>query len=127
MINFNTDSSSIDAALDALGKKLAGEVIIAGAAAAAKEFYDEARLQVPVDSGLLQSAIYRVLSKDNTDSTKVTYHISWNKRKAPHGHLIEYGTSRAPAYPFMRPAYHLAKVPAAQAAKARMAEKMAQP
>jgi HK97 gp10 family phage protein len=34
-----------------------------------------------------------------------TYRISWNKRTAPHGHLLEYGTSRAPAKPFIRPAY----------------------
>lgn len=65
--------------------------------------YDEALRLVPVASkptrykgrtyapGRLKAAIYQVYSADNSNATKVEYHISWNKRKAPHGHLIEFG------------------------------------
>lgn len=124
MIDFRDNQSALDAKLAELGKKLQGDVIISGAAAAAREFYDEARARVPEQSGLLKSAIYRVLSVDNTDERKATYHISWNKRRAPHGHLVEYGTSRAPAHPFLRPAFDAARARAAEAAKRRMAERM---
>lgn len=120
------DTSALEARLDSLGKKLQGDVIISGAAAAAREFYDEAKARAPVSSGTLRDSIYRVLSQDNTGDGKATYHVSWNKRTAPHGHLIEYGTSRAPAHPFMRPAYDAARDRALTAAKQRMAEKLAE-
>ena len=52
-------------------------------------------------TGNLQSSIYQKFSADNSVSvdiggnkslsTNAVYHISWNTRKAPHGHLVEYG------------------------------------
>lgn len=92
-------------------------------------------------TGNLQSSIYQAFSQDNSVSaitsdgksvsTSATYHISWNARKAPHGHLVEYGYVRTrvvyltkdgqwrttnrrlkapkqvPAKPFVRPAQAL--------------------
>lgn len=125
MLNINFDTSGIDAALDKFAAKVQGDVIISGAAAAAREFYDEARERVPVQTGKLRDAIYRTLSRDNTTPGRAVYHVSWNKRKAPHGHLVEFGTSRAPAHPFLRPAYEAAKYDAAAAAIVRMKERLA--
>ena len=99
-------------------------------------------------TGNLQSSIYQKFSADNSVSVDVggnkslsslaVYHVSWNTRKAPHGHLIEYGhiqkyvvyknkdgefrTSKRllktpkqiPAKPFIRPA--MALMPQALAA-----------
>src|SRR5205085_5719958 len=65
-----------------------------------------------IQPGALKASIYQVFSKDNSGSGHATYHVSWNAKKAPHGHLVEFGTSRAPAHPFLRPAYD-AKVTAA--------------
>ncbi len=46
---------------------------------------------IGVSSGKLSSAIYVAYSKDNSSNTRFVYHVSWNTRKAPHGHLLEYG------------------------------------
>lgn len=95
------------------------------AQAAAQVIYEKARLNVPVsgkghwfhgtsfkktgqkywfDSGSLRNSIYQVYSKDNSSEHKATYHVSWNTKKAPYAWMVELGTSRAPAHPFMGPA-----------------------
>ncbi len=42
-------------------------------------------------TGSLAAAIYQVFSDDNSKPGKAVYHISWNARTAPHGHLVEFG------------------------------------
>lgn len=42
-------------------------------------------------TGKLASAIYQVWSRDQSVGGLQVYHVSWNARKAPHGHLVEYG------------------------------------
>lgn len=42
-------------------------------------------------SGNLASSIYQAYSKDHSGRGHATYHVSWNAKKAPHGHLVEYG------------------------------------
>ena len=59
------------------------------------------------ESGSLQRAIYHVHSKENSnDSGRNTYHVSWNWKKAPYGYMVEFGTVKARAHPFLRPAYN---------------------
>jgi HK97 gp10 family phage protein len=122
MIGAKMVTTGLNAALDNLLEKVQGEALKAGVAAAAKEFYDEALVRVPVNTGKLKSAIYRVYSASNSGEGKQTYHISWNKSKAPHGHLVEFGTKRAPANPFLAPAYEAAKGTAADAARNKLKE-----
>ncbi len=113
------------AQLDSFEKEIKDTVLLSGVAAMAVVIYDEARARVPVRTGLLQSAIYRTYSKERSTDDLKTYRISWNKKKAPHGHLIEFGTSRMKAEPFMRPAF--AKVnEAIEAGRNRMRESMNQ-
>ena len=61
----------------------------------AEVLYQEVKKNVNligVKTGNLSRSIYQAYSKDNsTDGKLQTYHISWNARKAPHGHLVEYG------------------------------------
>lgn len=90
--------------LKEFSEKIKTEVAFNGAAAMSKVIYDEAKTNVPVQTGKLKEAIYRVYSPEKSSNTLKLYRISWNKKKAPHGHLIEFGTSRAPAHPFIRPA-----------------------
>ena len=88
------------------------------AQAGAQVVYERARSLVPVSSqvhkfhgthaiygpyqpGTLRDAIYQVFSKDKSFSDKSTYHVSWNKDKAPYGHMVEFGTSKAPAHSFI--------------------------
>lgn len=120
-------------ALDRLGGKVAEDVIFSGTAAAAAVIRDEVKLNTTgvkentpgIVTGTLNSSIYMAKDKGLSNSTRAVYDVSWNKRTAPHGHLIEFGTSRAPAYPFVRPA--MAKMPAAiKRAMERMREKLAE-
>ena len=131
-ISAKFDMSGIDAQLKDINQT-AKHQMRAAAQAGAQVFYDEVKLRVPVakaphttksgrvvQPGALKASIYQVYSKDNSGDGFATFHVSWNARKAPHGHLVEFGTSRAAAHPFVRPAYdHAAK--ALQAALAAMA------
>lgn len=95
------------------------------AQAGAQVLYDEVIRQVDRlgrKTGNLRRSIYQVYSKDNSNEKKTTYHVSWNARIAPHGHLLENGTSRSPAYPFIRPAYDAANNAALQAAADKFSE-----
>lgn len=47
--------------------------------------------RIPKKTGRLAESIYQAYSKDNSTPVHAVYHISWNARKAPHGHLIEFG------------------------------------
>lgn len=120
-INFNLDAAI--AHMDNI-KMVADEAIRPAAQAGAQVFYEEVKLNAKRGNevrhlkgkdasgkgrtrpaGLLAASIYQVYSKDNSDNKHATYHVSWNKKKAPHGHLVEFGSSRAAKAPFLRPAY----------------------
>lgn len=134
MITVDFDFNKISAELDRI-TAAANSAVRPAAQAAAQVFYDEARARVPVSdaphifhgthnrylfrSGTLRDAIFQ-FHKDST-AAHATYIVSWNHRKAPYGYMVEYGTSRAPAHPFLRPAYDAAKERAATFAQSRMA------
>ena len=61
---------------------------------------DEAMDLVPVRTGLLKSAIFAAYGDDR----KPDVLVGVNRRRAPHAHLVEYGTVNMQAQPFMRPA-----------------------
>lgn len=64
------------------------------AQAAAQVLYDEVKRNVSKlkrHTGNLAGSIYQAYSRDNSNAGKATYHVSWNARKAPHGHLVEFG------------------------------------
>jgi HK97 gp10 family phage protein len=126
-----SDKSAL-AGLDALAIGMTAQVRPA-AQAGAQVLYEEVLLRVPVSKkphylkggrivppGALKSAIYQAFSKDNSAQLLATYHISWNAKKAPHGHLVENGTSRAAATPFLRPAYDAKAGAALEAARDRV-------
>lgn len=98
-------SGDMISGLDKLAEKVQERVLFSGVAAMAQVVYDAALQNVPVKSGKLKAAIYRVYSPEKSTGQSKTYRVSWNKKKAPHGHLIEFGTSRSAAIPFIRPAF----------------------
>jgi len=61
------------------------------------------------DAGTLRRSIYQVYSKDHSGPGRATYHVAWNHQKAPYGFMVEFGTRKAPAHPFIRPARAQAK------------------
>lgn len=114
----------------------------AGAQAAAQVIYEGAKMRVPVSSrphmfhgshgvygpyspGALRDAIYQVYSKDNSGAHVATYHIAWNHQKVPYGFMVELGTSRSPARPFLLPAIIEGRAAAERAMRAKFAEKVA--
>ena len=109
---------------------IASAMLLSGAAAMARVFYDEVKLNTSPPrmgrvTGNLNDAVYRFYAKDQSSDVEKVYHVSWNKSKAPHGHLLEDGTSRMPAKPFMRPAFDRAPE-AIRAGNDRMAERFAE-
>lgn len=65
------------------------------AQAGAQVLYEEVQRNVATrtrrKTGNLASSIYQVYSKSSSRPGFPVYHISWNYKKAPHGHLVEYG------------------------------------
>lgn len=138
------DTSKLNAGLDRI-TKAAEEAVKPAAHAGAEVLYFEARLRCPVSAeahyfygknskktgvryyfepGNLRNAIYRVYSKDNSGKSRATYHISWNHTKAPYGFMVERGTSRAPAHPFIRPSYDAQRQFALEVARAELVDRM---
>jgi len=87
------DTSSLNALFD----ELTVEVELAArpaAQAAAQVLYDSVQQNVRGIgrvTGNLANAIYQAFSESNSAPGIATYHVSWNARKAPHGHLVEFG------------------------------------
>lgn len=132
-VSITFDPSAAFAGLDRIAAQ-AGAQVRPAAQAAAEVLYREVKTRVPVSerghwfhgthqkyffpAGTLRDSIYQVYSKDNSTEHKVaTYHVAWNHQKAPYGFMVEYGTSRAAAHPFLRPAYDAMKNLALTAAK----------
>jgi HK97 gp10 family phage protein len=141
-VTMSVDMGEVNAWLDGMASTVE-DASRPAAQAGAQVLYDEVRRNVAAigkKSGNLERSIYQVFSKDQSAQGRATYHVSWNARKAPHGHLVEYGhvqrykvvvnkktgkwvtLKSAPlaqprhvgARPFVRPA--MAKFPAAVAA-----------
>lgn len=107
--------------LERFGRTVQTNILRVGAQAMAQQVYDEVRRIVPVSkhghvfhgthstyyfpAGTLKESIYQVYSHDRSKDGRATYHVSWNHKKAPYGFMVEFGTSRAPAHPFMRGAW----------------------
>lgn len=122
------DADNVLSALDDLGKDAYSVARTMGAATAAA-LRDEAKANVNSRSGKLRGAIYLVFNAEASTETRVRYSVSWNRKKAPHGHLVEFGHTRTnvrvqlpsgqwittkerlerpewvPAKPFLRPAF----------------------
>lgn len=78
---------------DALAAELEAPVRPA-AQAMAQVLYDQVQLNVGrlrKKTGNLARSIYQAYSKDSSTPQRAVYHVSWNARKAPHGHLVEFG------------------------------------
>lgn len=131
--------------LDKFQKEVQDKVSLAGVAAMAKVVYEEAQARAPIsekahkfygrnsrttgvtylfEPGNLRKAIYRVYSPEKSTDKRKTYRVTWNHQKAPYGFMVEFGTSRAPAHPFMRPAFDTSIRDAISEGKARMGEKL---
>lgn len=140
----NVDTGSLDALLAGLGGAV-DESVRPAAHAGALVIYRRARELAPVFNGppryvkvsksgkrggywirpgQLRDAIYRVYSQDNSGAGRATYHVSWNAKKAPHGHWAEFGNARQPPKSFIRRAYVEHGEVAAEAVASTLIEEM---
>jgi len=111
---------------------------------------DEAKARAPVDDGTLRDAIYLAYRDGESTESKVVYQVSWNAKKAPHGHLLEFGHWRTnvlvrgedgkwrattellpepvwtAAHSFLRPAYEATLSRLAEIAAARGSQRLAE-
>lgn len=78
----------------------------------------------PYQPGTLYNAIYQVFSKSSSYKDVSTYHISFNREKAPYGFMVELGTSRAPAHSFIGKAVVETRTQVREAIKARYIEEV---
>ena len=124
VLNVTFDLNAINAKLDGITKAAEGAVREA-AQAGAEMFYVEMKMRAPVSdgahwfygtharyffrAGTLRDSIYQFYNKRLSTPGHAVYSVSWNHKEAPYGYMVEFGTSRAPAHPFLRPAYSAAK------------------
>src|SRR5690606_34483976 len=86
---FKLDTSGVNDLIDQ-GEGINGRKV---AYAGAVVLYQEVKRNVNKmgrKTGNLDRSIYHAYSDQSTDNTDV-YHVSWNHKTAPHGHLLEYG------------------------------------
>lgn len=95
----------LGADLTRFGENIERHVIRSAAFAGAKVLSAESKALAPVydgpprklksgnmlQPGLLRDSIYHAFSEPDSGNGKATYSISWNYKKAKHGHLIENG------------------------------------
>jgi hypothetical protein len=92
-MTINMNEAGLNDLIDELGVA-AEEAARPAAQAAAQVLYNEVKRNVDAlgkHTGNLSGAIYQAFSRDHSGPGYATYHVSWNARKAPHGHLVEYG------------------------------------
>lgn len=85
------DTSGWAEGLAALNGPLRESLARSMAVAGGQVLRDEAKLLAPKESGLLASSIYLAHKEGKSTESQVVYSVSWNARKAPHGHLLEFG------------------------------------
>lgn len=137
-LHVDFDTADLEADLDQIAVD-AQTAIRPAAQAGSQVFYEEVKRRAPVNKkdvkkkggriikpGALRASIYQVYSKDHSTQYRAEYHISWNHKKAPHGHLVEFGTSRAPAHPFLRPSFDARGTAALEAVSVTFDEHMLQ-
>lgn len=121
------DLDDLFSGLDALEQEIE-EAIRPAAQAGAQVIYDRVKLNVSAlgkVTGNLDKSIYQAFSPEmSVEGQRVEYHVSWNHKKAPHGHLIEFGWMQRYRYrpdgmgPMVRPGMDGTKKPGRRASQA---------
>ena len=92
-VKFTLDTGALNKALAGIEGSLT-DAVRPAAQAAAQVIYDAAKSNVGkirTKTGNLSSSIYQAFKDKQSSETKAAYEVSWNPKKAPHAHLVEYG------------------------------------
>ncbi|WP_414446858.1 HK97-gp10 family putative phage morphogenesis protein [Burkholderia sp. 22PA0099] len=110
-----TNPDSLTEGIRALSAAMSEEALRRAAVAGARVFLEEERLRIPVKSGQGRDSLIIAYDKEvSTEGVIASYIVTWSK-KAFYLRFVEFGTSRAAANPFKRPAYEAKKQVAAKA------------
>ena len=113
-------------ALNQFPKNIQNNVLVGAVRAGAKPLVDAARANVPVDTGNLKKSI-GINRKRTKDKSTVWFTVSPRKGEPNdgfYGHMIEFGTSKIAAQPFMRPAFEAQDNQSIEATKKYIAERI---
>ena len=92
-MKISVDTSGLAAALFELEDDI-NKAVRPAAQAGAQVLYDDVKRNVArigKSSGNLADSIYQAYATKEATKTHAVYNVSYNPRKAPHGHLVEYG------------------------------------
>lgn len=64
-------------------------------------FYGKNAIYGPYQPGTLRDSIYQAFADKESFTDTTTYRVSWNKDKAPYGHMVEFGTRTAEPHSFI--------------------------
>lgn len=126
-ISGDVDVSGVLSALQALAGDQMVSLARSMGVAGGQVLRDEAKARAPVETGKLRDALYLAFKDGKSSEARVIYSVTWNAKKAPHGHLQEFGHWQTharyqrngvwhtgaplpspkwvPAHAFLRPAY----------------------
>ena len=96
-------AKELETTLNDMGPKVAGNLGTKAVRAGAKPIVQEAKRLVPVVTGQLKRSIIAVSVKSASDGVRAVL-IGFRPPASRRAHFVEYGTSKSPAHPFMRPA-----------------------
>ncbi len=92
MTQAKVDLSSMRAGLAQLAGPARESLARSMAVAGGQVIRDDAKDRAPRgDSGALANAIYLAYKPLRSDKDQQVYSATWNTKKAPHGHLVEFG------------------------------------
>ena len=130
-----TGFTELAAALRELPQRVAKNALRSAVNAGATEIRKQVRLNAPVDTGLLKKNIFQKQIREASGPTKQTFAVGvrqgnarnkdGSKKELPYyWRFIEFGTSKLPAKPFVRPAFEAKKEDAVEAIKNKLDERI---
>lgn len=125
-INFNFENEKLLDSLKQFPKNIQKNILVGAVRAATKPLVEAAKDYVPVDKGILKKSI-GVHRKKTKDKSQVWFTVSprkGGKYDGFYGHMVENGTSKMAAQPFLRPAFESQDNASIDAATKYMAERI---
>ncbi|MFW2600155.1 HK97-gp10 family putative phage morphogenesis protein [Aliarcobacter butzleri] len=122
-IDFKFDNTKLLESLKQFPQNIQNNILVGAVRAGAKPLVDAAKANVPVDTANLKRSI-GINRKKTKDKSQVWFTVSprkGGKNDGFYGHMVEFGTSKMAAQPFMRPAFESQDKQSIEAVKEYMA------
>ncbi len=114
-LEVEVDYGEVEEAIKKLAKQLGPEQVEPVLFDAAGIITEESRRRAPVEDGTLRDAhVTRQMDRGSYGGPAPSI-AAIDRKKAPHAHLVEDGTSKMPATPYFRPAVDTSKGKVAKA------------